>query len=46
MKEAKSCEYFLKLFNFLAADPAFHCKFFVVFQSGLGVEIPQINQQL
>lgn len=32
MKEAKSCEYFLKLFNFLAADPAFHCKFFDAIQ--------------
>jgi hypothetical protein len=46
MKEAKSCEYFLKLFNLLAADPVFHCKFFALFQSGLGMEIPQINQQL
>ena len=32
MKEAKSCEYFLKLFIFLEADPAFHYKFFVAFQ--------------
>jgi hypothetical protein len=46
MKEAKSCEYFLKLFNLLAADPVFCCKFFVVFQSGRVMEIPQINQQL